>query len=399
MSSEASVAAAVEVPSPEMLPQFAMTPDQKKKRLELASSGGPVVQMMLGDAIGDAFGLGIELTCDAFWIRENVTCDKWPENLPQHWKFNNIRGMYSDDAEMTVGLMKGLMLEGVDIDEEGMLRAWMVEWDLAKQRPPPAEPGAERCGHGGFKYYAQGKSTLDDLRSRQASSDFPGNAPPMRALPLGFVKKEECERLCKANADTTHPHPKARAASYLIAVAARWLMVEHGDQLQVLQVARSALAASSLAESETDMHLEKIEALPDYHTYGERFSGMPNEIHSLLCGPQPCQMFKKTVGPDAEMHGIGSDAMRTAGVVLYLMKFHNGPRDVLMASVDFGGDVDSIAALTLAMVAGSVGLQVGQPGGVPEFLVEELEGVEYLVANARAFESWLQKKGIWSFDV
>merc|ERR1719247_2019401 len=99
---------------------------------------------------GDAFGLGIELNCCAFWIRQNVTCDKWPEaDMPEHWKKNNIRGMYSDDAEMTVGLMNGLMCDGASIDEEGMIKAWMAEYQLAKRRPPPAIPGWERVGHGG----------------------------------------------------------------------------------------------------------------------------------------------------------------------------------------------------------------------------------------------------------
>mmetsp|Transcript_40514 Transcript_40514/g.94127 ORF Transcript_40514/g.94127 Transcript_40514/m.94127 type:complete len:95 (-) Transcript_40514:45-329(-) len=86
--------------------------------------------------------------------------------------------------------------------------------------------------------------------------------------------------------------------------------------------------------------------------------------------------------------------MRTAGVVLYLLKFHRGPRDVLLASVDCGGDVDSVAALCTAIVAGSAGLQIGEEGGLPAFLVEELEGVEYLVARAKAFEAWLRDLGL-----
>ena len=42
-------------------------------------------------------------------------------------------------------------------------------------------------------------------------------------------------------------------------------------------------------------------------------------------------------------------AMRTAALVLYLLKHHRGPLDILKASVDIGGDVDSVAVLALRL--------------------------------------------------
>eukprot|EP00929_Paragymnodinium_shiwhaense_P104630 TRINITY_DN6920_c0_g1_i1.p1 TRINITY_DN6920_c0_g1~~TRINITY_DN6920_c0_g1_i1.p1 ORF type:complete len:393 (-),score=70.42 TRINITY_DN6920_c0_g1_i1:197-1375(-) len=380
---------AVAVPLPEEVPQFASSPEAKAKRLELVKSGSAIVQMLIGDAVGDAFGLGIELNCCATWIRKNVMGDCWPDNVPENWKTNNVRGMYSDDAEMTVALMKGLMKEGTSMDEEAMVKCWMDEWNLAMRRPEPAIPGHHRIGHGGFARYAQGQATLEALKERNATADIPGNAPPMRALPFAFVADEHRERLCKANADTTHPHPKARAASFLIATAARFLIVEHGEQGRILQVCRERLAASSLSEPATLELLDKLEALPDFHSYGSRYEKLPMEVMELLCGPQPCAQMKFTVSPEVEYQGIGSDALRTAGAVLYLLKFHRGPFDVLMASVDLGGDVDSIAALCTAIVGGSVGLKIGEEGGLPAFLIEDLEGVEYLVSQAKAFDDWV----------
>mmetsp|Transcript_18732 Transcript_18732/g.32808 ORF Transcript_18732/g.32808 Transcript_18732/m.32808 type:complete len:90 (+) Transcript_18732:1-270(+) len=84
--------------------------------------------------------------------------------------------------------------------------------------------------------------------------------------------------------------------------------------------------------------------------------------------------------------------MRTAAVVLYLLKHHRGPLDILRASVDIGGDVDSIAALCLGVVGGSEGLDFGEPDGLPWFLLEEVEGVEYLHARAKKFEEWMKKQ-------
>ena len=54
-----------------------------------------------------------------------------------------------------------------------------------------------------------------------------------------------------------------------------------------------------------------------------------------------------------------------------------------------GGDVDSLAALCLAMVGGREGLRFGEEGGVPMFLLQQVEGVEYLLETAEAFRKWV----------
>ena len=141
------------------------------------------------------------------------------------------------------------------------------------------------------------------------------------------------------------------------------------------------LRASPLRDATTEAHLEKVEQLPDWHTFGER--SMPPAVHALLCGPQPLSKHGR------QMHGIDSDAMRTAAVVLYVVRWHDGPRDALRASIDLGGDVDSIAALALGLVGGSAGLRFGEAGGLPWELLEGLEGAEYLASVAQRFSAWV----------
>ena len=287
---------------------------------------------------------------------------------------------------------------------------------------------------GTVAYVWNGKCSLEEMRQRQAGRVDPGNAPPMRALPLAFLARaRDRERLSVENADATHPHPKARAASLLVATGCRFYALKGGAQAELLQAAvaqvwprpprgpsASAAAAapprplytdphacgrpllrqlevSSLAEPETIAHLRALDQLPDYHDFGPRFARMPREVHALLCGPQPCPftLGKVPAGADgtAPMHGLYSDSMRTAGAVLYLCKWQRGPLDALTASVDLGGDVDSVAALCLGIVAaGPGGLRFGEAGGLPWRLLEELEGVEYLLHHARAFEAWLQQQ-------
>ena len=378
------------------MPMFAATDAARAARRELLRHASPVAQMLIGDALGDAFGFGVEMQ-DAHWMRGHVSLAEWPSNpaMAASWGFNNVRGMYSDDAEMTVGLMKGLVTYGRAITAEQMLCAWRAEWDLAKTRPPPAEPNAERNGHGSVKVYFRG-GTLDDVRRKQQAKRDPGNAPPMRSLPLAFfADRPERARLCAANADSTHPHPKARAASYVVASAARWLMLEGGDRAGVVAHAAAELKASALAEAETLGHLERVDALPDYHEYGDRLRLMPADVHALLCGPQPCPEAGCYAGADGKspMHGLWTDSMRTAAVVCYILKFHRGLQGALLTSVDVGGDVDSVAALTAGIIGGSVGLDFGD-GGVPWKFLEELEGVEYLMARAAEFEQWLVQQAL-----
>lgn len=382
---------------PDEVPCKATTPEAKEARRKLLMGASPIVQLMIGDAIGDAFGLGIEMG-DAYWIRRNVTFDKWNLRPNQHrLDWNKILGMYSDDAEMTVGLMKALVRHGRSITIDQMLTMWKEEWDLSLRRPAPCDAGMDtpdgvkRVGHGSIRKYWGGKITIDELRQAQGKKEDPGNAPPMRALPLGFLGDAELDSLAAANADATHAHPKARAASFLVACAARFLVVKGGSQDKVISHCLAELRkTSSCREPQTEELLAKMDALPDWHTYGDRFAKMPVKVHNMICGPQPIRADK-----NGTRCGLDSDAMRTAAVVLYVVKWQRTPLDALAASIDVGGDVDSTAALVLGIVGGSKGLNMGEPDGIPWWMVEELEGVEYLVARAKEFESWLCKEKLW----
>ena len=92
------------------------------------------------------------------------------------------------------------------------------------------------------------------------------------------------------------------------------------------------------------------------------------------------------------MSGLQADAMRTVGCVFYLLKHHTEGNilETLLRSLYIGGDVDSLAALTLAVVGGTEGLRFGEPRGIPNFMLRELEGVEYLTRVAADFGRWVE---------
>lgn len=67
-----------------------------------------------------------------------------------------------------------------------------------------------------------------------------------------------------------------------------------------------------------------------------------------------------------------------------------------------GGDVDSLAAVAAGLAAGKLGLpsiaaprtslrEAARSGALPGWAVDELEGVEYLLASADAFQAWLDE--------
>jgi hypothetical protein len=98
---------------------------------------------MVGVAVGDAFGAGIELQ-DADWIREHIDFTQWVNKRGPCYTFNRRRCLYktfnplssryTGDTEMTVGLLKALSqpkgTRGLGKNE--MLWWWKRECGLAR---------------------------------------------------------------------------------------------------------------------------------------------------------------------------------------------------------------------------------------------------------------------------
>ena len=66
----------------------------------------------------------------------------------------------------------------------------------------------------------------------------------VEALGIGFVSDAaERARLSRENADATHPHPEARAASLVIASACQHLVVQRGEREAVIRTALAEVSA------------------------------------------------------------------------------------------------------------------------------------------------------------
>jgi len=99
----------------------------------------------------------------------------------------------------------------------------------------------------------------------------------------------------------------------------------------------------------------------------------------ILCGPQP--ILEPYFLP--RIKGVPSDSKYTTGCVLYVLRHSQNAMDALRKSVHLGGDVDSVASITTAIMAGRTGLK-----SIPRFMLEKVEGKKYLEETGADFEQW-----------
>jgi ADP-ribosylglycohydrolase len=332
-----------------------------------------VIQNMLkGIAIGDAFGAGVEFQ-DRHWIRENVDFTRFvdarssirvaPDQLAAF--VQDYRAWdYTDDTEMTVGLIKALV-SGETFSAEMLLRNIVAEYEDGKQRK-----GHGRNGHGSLRWYFDGEKTISEILDFQRNRPNPGNAPAVRAVPLGLLPDHLINGFAEINAHATHPNILATLASQCIARASAWMVALGGSPADLFLYCREAIALND----EYSDYLMQVAELPAFESLTEADS-------VTLCGPQPIEAPYFLPG----ICGMPSDSKFTAGCALYVLKHSRDAFDALQKSILIGGDVDSIASITTGIMAGRHGLR-----SIPAFMLQNVEGLPYLERIAEKFNHHLQ---------
>lgn len=332
-----------------------------------------IEEMLLGIAIGDAFGAGVEFQ-DRNWIRKNVDFTRFvnarhqievSEDKKEVFTKNYQAWDYTDDTEMIIGVLKALMSDR-DLSEDLLINKWKEEYDKGI-----AEKGFGRNGHGSMGWFYSGEKTMDQIRDFQRGRKNPGNAPAMRSIPFGFVREDLINQYCKINANATHPNINAIISSQCIARATEYILVKKGDQKKVIDYCRKTVRLNE----EYSVYFDKIDSLGIY-------SDLEKEGFEVLCGSQPIQKPYFLSG----INGVPSDSKYTTGCVLYILKTSLNPMDALMRSVNLGGDVDSVASITTGIMAGKNGLQ-----SIPDFMRKEVEGINYLKKIGVRFKQYINK--------
>lgn len=319
-----------------------------------------IENMLLGVAAGDSFGLGVEFQ-NRDWIRQNVDFTRFVNKREGKYNIGYEPGVYSDDTEHTIGLIKAIIDER-QFSQELLLEKWKEEYENDKARK-----GFPRQGHGSIKDWYEGRKTIQEVRGSQNNPD-PGCAPPMRATPLGFLPSNRISEYAEINALASHENPKASAASTLVARASEYLLVKNGDPKLVIPYCKEFIT-----HEETLEFLAKVDSLPTPESLNEK-------EFEILCGPQPIPTFKYR-----EVTGLPNSAMRVAGAALHIIKYADSAFSGMRNAIYLGGDVDSIASISTGILAGRYGID-----SIPSFIMDKLEGKDKLKSLASQFAEFVQ---------
>jgi ADP-ribosylglycohydrolase len=337
-----------------------------------------IENLLIGIAIGDAFGAGVEFQ-DRDWIRANVDFSKFI-NARSKIKIEEERKIiftqnysswdYTDDTEMTIGVIKALLSKET-FRENLLVEKWREEYQNGI-----LEKGYGRNGHGSMSWFFNGEKTIEEIRDFQRDRLNPGNAPAMRSIPIGLVEEKLINDFAEINANATHPNINAIISSQCIARATEYLLIKKGDAKNVIQYCKKQIELND----EYKKYFDQIEELGNYEN-------LTNTDFEILCGSQPISKPYFLPG----IKGVPSDSKFTTGSVLFILKNSETAFDALRKSILLGGDVDSLASITTGIMAGRTGLE-----SIPKFMLDNVEGIPYLRQIAKAFEKSILREKLWS---
>ncbi len=324
--------------------------------------------ILIGTAVGDAFGAGVEFQ-DRTWIKENVDFSTFinardliqvSSDKKEIFTRNYNPWDYTDDTEMTIGLIKALCSKE-DFSEGLLIRKWKEEYDDGIKRK-----GYGRNGHGSMGWYYSGEKTIEEIRSFQRHRPNPGNAPAMRSVFLGLVNQDLINDYATINANATHPNINAVISSQCIARASEYMLVKKGNPSKIIEYCFSKVPLND----EYKNYLHAVDKIGLHDDLSE------DELITL-CGCQPIEAPYFLSG----IKGLPSDSKFTTGAVLYILKNVENAFDALKKSIFLGGDVDSVASITTGIMAGCFGLE-----DIPAFMIENIENITYLESVAENFK-------------
>ncbi len=281
-------------------------------------------RMLLGIAIGDAFGLSYEGK-SRVEIEEKITTDEYRKG----------KCKYSDDTQMTIAVSE-LLLSDFEFNEETLASNFVYAYRRDVRR------GYSSTTKRILSDSYSGKGFLDRSAKRKNRKT---NGSAMRALPIGLLKEVKgVANKAIINSMVSHTHPEAIKASVGIALTSHYFYYDLGEPINLIKYVTSN---SKNICGECNSYLEKIDKL------------------TVLD-------FKVLFGTKSEK-GLPCDALMTLGVVLYIVKNHyDNPLEALKQAVLIEGDVDSSASLVLGAVMINNTFEA-----LPEFLLCDLENRKY----------------------
>jgi ADP-ribosyl-[dinitrogen reductase] hydrolase len=283
-----------------------------------------VVGCLLGQAVGDMMGLPMENLSPRRIAKLFPTLDR-----P---RFFFGYGMGSDDTEHACMTAQVILRSGGDVDRFRRSLAWRLRWWFAACPPGVGLATAKAC----IKLWLGFPSTKSGVFSA-------GNGPAMRAAVIGVVcanaPGSHLQELVAASTRLTHTDPKADYGALVIALAAKVACQSRsGPPIPPEQF----LAECRLAFRDDAAAKEML-------TLVEQVVGSVNAGISL-------EEFWRHFN---QQRGVSGYILHTVPVALFTFFRHpDDYRTAIESVIRLGGDTDTVAAITGALV----GTRVGKAG-------------------------------------
>lgn len=266
------------------------------------------VRVMLGTAVGDAYGLMAE----GLPARHAAAIETWgPPFLG--------RAIVSDDTEQTFLVAQALRASGGDVEAFAKALRWrLIAWFCAL--PPGVGLGTARSVF---------KLALGFRRGVRTA----GNGAAMRSPILGAVFAQEPEKvaeLVRASTELTHTDPRAFVGALAVALAAG--AHERGEGW------REVLAATA-AEADNAPH-------------ADRWRAAAEELERCLEEGASVQQYAQRIGCGDGVSGYVYD---TVPVALYAWARYDDVEEGLTSVWRCGGDTDSVGAIAGALLCAKCG--------------------------------------------
>ncbi len=307
------------------------------------TSAEAAVGCLLGTAVGDALGLASEGLSGRRQQRLFPSIDGY------HLLFG--KGLCSDDTEHSCLLAQSLLASGDDPNVFERDFAWRLRWWLLGL---PAGIGLATLRSIVELWFFM----PDRLRGVYSA----GNAPAMRSAMLGIHFADDERRLkqfVRVSTRLTHTDPKAECGALAIALAARCSML--------------GLSFEEFVEDFTRL-------IADLGPAGTELLELVNASHLSVCRGESTELFIKSLGCT---NGISGYMYHSIPAVLHAWQSY--PLDyerAVTTIIRCGGDTDTTAAMTGAIVGAGVG-QDGIPKRWLDDLIEWPRTVTWMETLAR----------------
>jgi len=305
---------------------------------------------IVGVAIGDAFGRPFE-----GWTHELI--------LKRIGLIEEMyQGIYSDDTEMTIGIIETI-IEDPSLPPEGMARRFVENYNPWRGYGPRTHLAIRNLKKG--------------VCWDQVGSDSWGNGAAMRVSPIGLFYYDDLEKVKEKavlSAIITHRHPEAIAGSVAQAIGVALLTrkVANEDNLSFQEMIEIIIKKTLDISPVFSQEIEKLKKIPFCNTLLEKAA--------FLASNFPCDVSAKGSVPVAFASFLMSSSFKEA----------------LLISVNAGGDTDTICSMTGALAGAYYGFS-----SIPSDWLEKLEdgpkGRRYILSLAqKLYETKFHEKGCFS---